>query len=167
MTTDKLIPLRGLPYPANLPELLGYTRPMPRVAFYWEADHLVWKDARSCANLGEWYVWRRYTEHPRIQPFFAPYEWYDEAGPGPTFLLYDHTKERWSVGPIEAVDDAVGRDPIEVPLFDAPKISYTQQDLDYIVAQLDRTAPEVIERVREKHADRIRQMERWLRTLAD
>lgn len=160
-----LIYLRGLPCPDNLPRLFGYTRSLPKVAFYWEADHLVWHDAVSRANIADWHAWRLYTEHPKILPWLWRYQWYDEEQPGPTFLLFDKKKNRVAVGPIEVVEKAVGRIPPDWDVLSAPPVNITQQDIDDVLERMRQIDPVVVEVQMKKQQKRLNELKRWLATL--
>ena len=157
----KLTTIHGLPRPDNLPGLLGYPRRNNQVAFYWELDELVWRDSQASSNTADWYAWRLYTEHPRIHPFFAPFDWYCEDGPGPNFLLIDTETQRVSVGPIEDVDKAVGKP----PPFEGPVNVVDQKDLDYLLQNLTPSAPEVVASVQARQAERLAELKRWLTNL--
>ncbi len=160
-TPDTLTPIHGLPRPENLPQLLGYPRRNKRVAFFWELNELVWKDSQASSNTADWYAWKLYTEDPRILPFFAPFDWYSEEGPGPSFLLIDNESRHVSVGPIEDVDKALGKP----PPFDGPVNVIDQDDLDYLLRHLARSAPEVVDSVQARQAERQAELKRWLNRL--
>lgn len=163
MTSDSalLLPLQGLPKPDNLAQLLGYPRRNPKVALYCELDKLAWKDSQACSNTADEYAWRLYTEHPRIRPFFQPYDWYDEEGPGPHFLLIDSETQRVSVGPMKAIDAAVGKP----PPFEGKLNPVSQEDLDYILGNMRLSAPDVVATLESKRADRLAELKCWLRQL--
>ncbi|RMF14118.1 MAG: hypothetical protein D6757_06875, partial [Alphaproteobacteria bacterium] len=138
-----MIPVQGLPRPDNLADVLNYRRPMPRVAFYWQGADLWWQDGRAALNAGDCEAWMLYTEHPRIRPFFAPYQWHDDdpEKAGPTFLLLDRRKNRVAVGPVERKEQAIGRAPY-VPLDEAPYLhNLAKKDLEHIMDKTRNNDP--------------------------
>lgn len=156
-----LVYLQGLPRPENLAQLLGYPRDHKRVAFYWEADDLVWKDSLASSNTADWYAWRLFTEHPVIAPFFAPFDWYEEGEIAPNFLLLDQEKNRAAVGPMSVIDRALGPPP---PL-EAPRQGIDQNELEGLLQRMRQFSPQVARTIESRRAERLAQLKRWLKHL--
>lgn len=157
--------LHGLPWTDDLPRWFGYTRPMPRVAFYWEGEHLYWRDARGYSDYTNDAAWHLYVTHPKVALFFRPYRWHAADEAGPTFFLVDRKKQRCAVGPIEQVADAIGPDTPLVPQYEAHYTTVCRKDFDATIEAIDRVDPGMIDLIQRKRTRQVRQLRQWLASL--
>ena len=86
---EGLLPL-PIPVPPSLAGALGYTGEARYLAIWWEAadDKAMWSDSRTTSD-GWWHGFLTYVQHPRVEPYLAPYGLGSSEEPAVYYLLLD------------------------------------------------------------------------------
>jgi hypothetical protein len=95
---EGLLPL-PIPVPPPLAEALGYTGEARYLAIWWEAaaDEAMWSDGRTTSG-GWWHGFLTYIQHPRVEPYLAPYGLGSREEPAVHYLLLDLVDRQAYVG---------------------------------------------------------------------
>ncbi len=100
---EGLIPL-PIPVPPSLAGALGYGGEAQYLAIWWEAagweaagDEPMWSDGRTTTN-GWWQGFLAYVQHPRVEPYLAPYDLGSSEEPAAHYLLLDLVERQAYIG---------------------------------------------------------------------
>ena len=95
---EGLTPL-PIPVPPSLGGALGYGGEAPYLALWWEAagDEAMWSDGRTTSG-GWWHGFLAYVQHPRVEPYLAPYDLGSREEPAAHYLLLDLVDHQAYIG---------------------------------------------------------------------
>ena len=93
-----LIPL-PIPVPPSLAGALGYGGEVRYLAIWWNAtaDEAMWSDGRTTTDAW-WHGFLAYVQHPRVEPYLAPYDLGSSEEPAVHHLLLDLVDRQAYVG---------------------------------------------------------------------
>ncbi len=95
---EGLLPL-PIPMPPSLEGALGYSGEGRFLALWWEpaGDEAMWSDGRTTTDAW-WHGFLTYIQHPRVEPYLAPYDLGSSEEPAAHYLLLDLVDRQAYIG---------------------------------------------------------------------
>lgn len=162
-----LTPLAA-PVPPMLEAAIGYDGPARWVAFYWQSagDEACWDDGRSSLCGANWPAYLAYTQHQKVWPHLALYDFGSSDEPARHWLVLDRETRQLYAAPWDVAAAALRLQERSDPLPTLGELP-TADELLALLSQTLYTDPAQIAAQMAQAAQDCRQLEDWLDNYRD